>query len=153
LNPAERAHLEIDASWSLEQVAARVCTLLDEAGISVVRSGGAVVSIYSENAYESYVLDFVPTGLARRVDRVMESMGFAKQHRPWVHPRSRHWVEFPSGPVAIGEEVIRAFAERPSAVGTLRLLRPTECVPAKRNLDLRLRRHTRGHSGRHAALP
>ena len=76
-------------------------------------SGGAAVSIYSDNEYESYDLDFVPTGLARRVDRTMEALGFARRQRHWVHPENPYWVEFPSGPVAIGEEVIHEFAVKP----------------------------------------
>ena len=122
------AKSEIRKSSSLEQVATIVSTALEEGGISVVLSGGAVVSIYSDNEYESYDLDFVPTGLARRVDRVMESLGFEKQGRHWVHAKTRYWVEFPSGPVAIGEEVIHDFAERRNSAGVLRLLHPTECV-------------------------
>ena len=112
----------------LEKLAALVCTALDRHGISVVLSGGAVVSIYSDGEYVSYDLDFIPTGLARKVDRAMQSLGFEKQQRHWRHPRSRYWVEFPAGPVAIGEEQIHEFAERESQTGTLRLLHPTECV-------------------------
>jgi len=118
----------IHEQMSLEEVAALVCTTLERHGISVVLSGGAVVSIYSDNEYVSYDLDFVPTGLARRVDTAMESLGFERNQRHWRHPRSAYWVEFPSGPVAIGEETIREFAEREGPTGVLRLLRPTECV-------------------------
>jgi hypothetical protein len=119
---------EIQEQMTLEEVAALVCTTLESHGISVVLSGGAVVSIYSNAEYVSYDLDFVPIGLARKVDRAMESLGFEKQQRHWRHPRSRYWVEFPAGPVAIGEETVHEFAERESATGMLRLLRPTECV-------------------------
>jgi hypothetical protein len=94
----------------------------------VVLSGGAVVSIYSDAEYVSYDLDFIPIGLARKVDGAMESLGFVKRQRHWIHPDSRYWVEFPPGPVAIGEETIRTFGERESRTGTLRLLAPTECV-------------------------
>lgn len=119
---------EIDESMPLEEVAALVCSTLDHHGISVVLSGGSVVSIYSNAEYVSYDLDFIPIGLARRVDRAMESLGFVKQQRYWRHPTSQYWVEFPTGPVAIGEETIRDFAEHETATGVLRLLHPTECV-------------------------
>jgi hypothetical protein len=89
---------EIDESMPLEEVAALVCTTLDRHGISVALSGGAVVSIYSDDEYVSHDLDFVPTGLARKVDDAMRSLGFAKEGRRWRHPRSRFWVEFPAGP-------------------------------------------------------
>jgi hypothetical protein len=118
----------IDEDTSLEELAALVCTTLEAHGISVVLSGGAVVSIYSDAEYVSYDLDFIPIGLARKVDGAMESLGFEKRQRHWTHPRSRYWVEFPPGPVAIGEETIRDFAERETRTGTLRLLAPTECV-------------------------
>ncbi len=113
---------------TLEQLATLVCSALSAADISVVLSGGAAVSIYSDNEYESYDLDFIPIGLARRVDHAMKTLGFAKEGRHWRHPNNAYFVEFPSGPVAIGEEVIHDFAERRSAEGVLRILRPTECV-------------------------
>lgn len=122
------AEHRIDENTSLEDLAASVCTTLEAHGISVVLSGGAVVSIYSDAEYVSDDLDFIPIGLARKVDGAMKSLGFEKQQRHWTHPRSRYWVEFPPGPVAIGEETIRNFAARETRAGTLRLLAPTECV-------------------------
>lgn len=118
----------ISRDHAREEVAALVCEALDRAGIPVVLSGGAVVSIYSDNAYESFDLDFVRHGVARRVDAVMEELGFRRQGRHWVHPSSAFWVEFPPGPVQVGESVVRHFAELRTRLGTLRLLAPTECV-------------------------
>jgi hypothetical protein len=119
---------KISKGSSLEEIATLVCSHLEADGISVVLSGGAAVSIYSDNEYESYDLDFIPIGLARRVDRTMEALGFVRQQRHWVHPRNPYWVEFPAGPVAIGDEVIHDFAERHNPAGVLRILHPTECV-------------------------
>jgi hypothetical protein len=118
----------IGPNLSREETAALVCDALDRAGIPVVLSGGAVVSIYSENEYESFDLDFVRTGLSRKVDEVMTGLGFEKAERHWTHPESRYWVEFPPGPVQVGDSVVTEFAERRTPVGTLRLLMPTECV-------------------------
>ena len=128
MSPARKPAVEINEDSSLEEIATLVCSRLEADGISVVLSGGAAVSIYSENAYESYDLDFIPIGLARRVDRTMEALGFKKQQRHWVHPQNSYWVEFPAGPVTIGEEVIHDFAERHGPSGTLRILHPTDCV-------------------------
>lgn len=66
---------DIDAHTTLERLATIVCQVLSEHDISVVLSGGAAVSIYSENDYESYDLDFVPIGPARREDQAMLSLG------------------------------------------------------------------------------
>lgn len=64
---------------SLEDLAALVCTTLEAHGLSVVLSGDAVVSIYSGAEYVSYDLDFIPIGLARKVDTAMDSLGFEKK--------------------------------------------------------------------------
>jgi hypothetical protein len=113
---------------SCEELAALVCDTLERHGIRVALSGGAVVSIYSDGDYVSYDLDFVPTGLARRVDAAMEELGFRQQGRHWRHPDTRYWVEFPPGPVQVGGAVVTDFAERSTRLGVLRLLGPTECV-------------------------
>lgn len=118
----------VHASLSREEIAALVCDALDQAGVSVVLCGGAVVSIYSDNEYESFDLDFIGIGLARKVDEVMAGLGFAKSGRHWSHPDTRFWVEFPPGPVQVGDAIVTEFAERLTAVGRLRLLMPTECV-------------------------
>lgn len=112
-----------------EQLAALVCATLDRHGVQVVLSGGGAAAIYAPNPYESMDLDFVPIGLPRRVDAAMRELGFAKEHgRHWTHPETAFWVEFPPGPVQVGDEVIHHFAERHTAHGTLRILTPTDCV-------------------------
>ena len=93
----------IRRSLTREQVAALVCSTLERHGVEVVLTGGAVVSIYSDNEYESDDLDFVQTGLARKVAPAMEELGFERRGRHWVHPNSAYWVEFPPGPVHVGE--------------------------------------------------
>jgi hypothetical protein len=119
---------EVHRKLNLEEVAALVCATLDRHGVNVVLSGGSVVSLYAHNEYASFDLDFVRTGLAVKVDAAMQELGFEKKGRHWTHPRSDYWVEFPAGPVAVGDEVVTEFAERRTAHGVLRLLAPTECV-------------------------
>ncbi|MFQ5791015.1 MAG: hypothetical protein ACE5JI_11145 [Acidobacteriota bacterium] len=111
-----------------EEVAALVCTTLERHGIRVALSGGAVVSIYSENEYESYDLDFIVMGLAKKTTAAMEELGFHKRGRHWRHPDTPFWVELPPGPVQVGDTVVTEFAERVTRFGALRLLTPTECV-------------------------
>jgi hypothetical protein len=119
---------QITPAMSREEVAALVCQTLSDGGVSVVLSGGSVVSIYSNNEFESFDLDFIRTGLPQKVDGALKGLGFSKDGRHWKHPNTRFWVEFPAGPVAIGDTVIRDFAERKTPFGVLRLLGPTECV-------------------------
>jgi hypothetical protein len=58
----------------------------------------------------------------------MEELGFGKEGRHWTHPRSKFFVEFPPGPVQVGDAIVSEFAERSTRLGVLRLLPPTECV-------------------------
>jgi len=111
-----------------EEVGALVCSALEGEGIEVVLSGGAVVSIYTDNAYESFDLDFIQTGLSRKVEPTMKQLGFRKEARYWKHPDTRFWVEFPPGPVQIGDDIVRVFSKRSTGFGDLRLLTPTDCV-------------------------
>ena len=110
------------------EIGALVCEALGRAGILVVLSGGAVVSIYSDNEYESFDLDFVQRGVARKVDAVMAELGFHKQDRHWTHTESPFWIEFLPGPAQVGDLVVGNFAKLQTSVGTLHLLTPTESV-------------------------
>lgn len=69
---------EITKTSSIEKVAAIVCDALLAAGMDVVLTGGAVVSIYTQNEYESYDLDFILMSWNKNVDPVMEKLGFKK---------------------------------------------------------------------------
>ena len=111
-----------------EEVAAVVSSTLEQHGIEVVLSGGAVVSIYSENEYESYDLDFILTGLAKKTAPAMGKLGFHKEGRHWRHPDSPYWVEFLPGPVQVGDVVVTEFRERSTQLGVVRMLAPTDCV-------------------------
>lgn len=113
---------------ALEDLAALICSTLERYEVRVVLSSGSVVTIYSNNAYQSHDLDFIQTGLARRTDAAMEELGFARQGRHWVHSQTPYLVEFPPGPVQVGDTIVTEFAELPTRLGVLRLLAPTDCV-------------------------
>lgn len=112
-----------------EQLAALVCSALGRHGVAVVLSGGGAAAIYAPNPYESMDLDFIPIGLSRRVDATMLELGFRKEGgRHWTHPETAFGIEFPPGPVQVGDEVVHEFAERHTSHGTLRILTATDCV-------------------------
>ncbi len=107
-----------------------VAGTLRDHGIDVVLTGGACVTIYSENRYQSYDLDFIDNqGNARKQIRVaLESVGFKEENRYFVHPDTDYFVEFPAGPLAVGDEPIREIAILEFSTGALHLISPTECV-------------------------
>ncbi len=104
---------------------------LEGAGIRSVLVGGAVVSIYTEGLYRSGDLDLVPDDAGRtRLVEELARIGFeSSRSRYYKHPSCPHlFLEFPRGPVEIGEEFPVVPAEIEVEGRTLRLLSPTDSV-------------------------
>lgn len=104
---------------------------LEGAGVRSVLVGGAVVAIYTEGLYRSGDLDLVPDDFSRdRLEDVLAQIGFLPSHsRYFKHPECPHlFLEFPRGPVEIGEEYPVVPAEVEVDGRTLRLLSPTDCI-------------------------
>lgn len=99
-------------------------------GIDAVLVGGAVVSIYSNGAYESGDLDFIVQNLMKdRLPEIMEEIGFKRKGRHYVHPECKHlFVEFPSGPLGIGEDYSIEPIERDEKGQHFKILSPTDCI-------------------------
>ena len=62
--------------------------------------------MWSENAYLSDDIDLIPLGInsRRKIRKVMFDLGFFEKNRYFVHPDHVLWVEFPAGPLGVGEE-------------------------------------------------
>ena len=103
---------------------------LREKGIEVILSGGAAVAIYSNNLYVSKDLDLINIyGVNRRKIRdVMIATSFYEEGRYFRHPDSQFFVEFPPGPLAIGQESVKQTVEKKFSTGTLKVISPTDCV-------------------------
>jgi hypothetical protein len=112
------------------EVAGLVGEHLSKRGINVVLSGGACVAYYSQGKYVSMDLDFVNAGFAKR-DRIktaMEEIGFVEESRYFRHPDTKYLVEFPPGPLGVGEEQVRQIIDVKASTGTVRMISPTDCV-------------------------
>lgn len=104
---------------------------LEGEGIRSVLVGGAVVAIYTEGLYRSGDLDIVPDDLGRSLlTEALLKIGFVPtKSRYFKHPECRHlFLEFPRGPVEIGEQYPVIPAEIQIDGRTLRLLSPTDSV-------------------------
>jgi hypothetical protein len=112
------------------EVAAYVQSHLLKKGITVILSGGATVSIYTSNKYVSADIDLVNVNFAHRKDikAAMEEIGFHEESRYFTHPDTVHIVEFPPGPLSIGDDPIKDIAEIKLTTGVLRVISPTESV-------------------------
>ena len=115
---------------AIGEVAAYVAEHLRQCGINVVLTGGSCVTIYTDNRYQSYDLDFIEEGRAgrKKISLVLKKIGFKERDRYFTHPDTPFFVEFPAGPLAIGDEPIHDVAQLEYATGTLRLLTCTDCV-------------------------
>ena len=80
---------------------------LRRSGIRAVLTGGACADLYAEGAGVSFDADFILGGEVRRedLDRALASVGFTRKRDRYVHPRLRFHVEFPAGPLGIGQDV------------------------------------------------
>ncbi len=115
---------------SIGELAAFVCSHLQNHGIEVVLTGGGCVEIYSSGKYFSFDLDFienVPVG-GRKLGKVMAEIQFFRKNRYFVHPDTRYFIEFPVGPLAVGSERPIEISVLEYETGTLRALSPTDCV-------------------------
>lgn len=113
----------------IKDAAAAVSAHLNSKGIEASLVGGACVSIYSDNAYESFDLDFVSHEPHKRIEGALAEIGFIRtEGRHFDHPDCRYYVEFVSPPVAIGDEVIKTLKRLQTPFGLLTLLSPTDCV-------------------------
>jgi hypothetical protein len=112
------------------ELGAYVQSHLRERGIEVVLSGGAVVAIYTSGKYVSGDLDFVNRYAIKRsmITIAMEELGFNEVGRHFEHPETEFFVEFPPGPLAIGESYAIELHELELDTGRLVLISPTECV-------------------------
>jgi hypothetical protein len=88
------------------ETAAAVATALMEAGFQAVLTGGGCASIYTRGIFQSVDLDFIlQTGTVQRdLDRAMEAAGFERRANQYFHTRSPFYVEFPPGPLSIGDD-------------------------------------------------
>ena len=112
------------------EVAAYVQSHLRKHNILVTLSGGAAVSIYTVNRYISADVDLVEDTYADRntIKTAMEEIGFREKNRYFTHPDTQHIIEFPSGPLTVGNEPIKRIKEIRYDTGILRVISPTDCV-------------------------
>ena len=118
------------ADMSVEELAGLVCETLANVGVTTTLTGGACVAIWSEGKYVSRDLDFIEEGPVsrRKVKGALAVIGFKEKDRYFIHPETEFYLEFPTGPLTVGDERVYEVATRHTGAGHLRLLTPTDCV-------------------------
>lgn len=99
--------MSIDLLTPLAEVAVTVGDALRRHGVRGVLTGGACASLHSGGSYVSRDVDYVLPSETRAadVDAALLTIGFHREGNRYVHPRCRFFVEFPAGPLAIGQDM------------------------------------------------
>ena len=115
---------------SQAEIAAYVQNHLKRTGIDVVLSGGAAVGIYSNGDYITKDVDLVNALFAgrKKIDKAMGEIGFSSIGRHYEHPNSEHIIEFPAGPLHVGDGKVKNISKLKYETGILRVISPTDCV-------------------------
>ncbi len=122
-----RANLSPDLrNISLSDFAGFISSVLRQRNIEAILVGGACVTIYSRNRYQSSDLDFVTYHPLKAISEVLLDLGFERKNRYFIRRDCPWFLDFVSPPVAIGREPITAFHEKKSPLGTIRMLRPED---------------------------
>ncbi len=120
--------IKINKKMSLKDFAIFVASKLKEAKIDVILTGGAVVSIYTNNKYQSHDLDFLSATEHKVIKKVMQEMGFQNQGKDFLHSNTEFTVEFPGYNLVIGDVAMKPEGKIKARNFTLKLLSPTQCV-------------------------
>ena len=117
------------SSLSLKDLAITISDYLGRNGIDVVLTGGACVSIYTNNKYMSYDLDYVfISGDHKKTKELLGQIGFYPEDRYFKHMDTEYFLDFVPPPLSVGSEPVKEIAEINKNNKTLRLLSPTDCV-------------------------
>lgn len=111
---------------SMGELAAYVCPHLKTHGIDVVLSGGGCVTLYSSGKHVSFDLDFIERlSLGRRrLKSVLAAIGFEERDKYFRHPDTEYLLEFPAGPLAVGDEPPQEIRILKFSTGELTALLP-----------------------------
>ena len=116
----------IRPSSTLTEIAFSVCTALHSAGYTVVMTGGSAATFYAPRAYLSDDIDFVITLKGTGGEEALEHLGYHRKGDYYVHASSRFPIEFPPGPLAIGDDFVDSWKTFRRKRQLLHVLSPTD---------------------------
>lgn len=121
---------EISSSTTLTELAFIVCTALDRCGTQAILSGGAAAAYYAPNVVASHDLDFILTfGGGAEASLALQELGFeVRPERHYAHPKTLFTLEFPPGPLMVGDAVISSWETVRREGNLLHIITPTDSV-------------------------
>ena len=117
-------------NMTMPELASYVCSKLEENNIEVVLSGGSCVEIYSRGDYTSYDIDLINryNDTFFKIKSTMEALGFEEEGKYFVFKDTQFYIEFPSGPLGVGDAPVEKIEEISTKYGILKLLTATDCI-------------------------
>lgn len=114
----------------MKEVAFIVCTALARQKITAVLTGGSAATVYAPKAYQSRDMDFILHwhGEATGGAAELAALGYTERGQTWYHKDSSFTLEFPKGPLAVGDDLIKVWDTLHSGDLLLHILTPTDCV-------------------------
>lgn len=113
----------------IKELAALTSERLRQRGVNSILVGGACVSIYTKNKYQSFDLDFVTHATIKKVSSILDELGFQRESsRHFIHPECPFFIEFVAPPAAVGNEPLKGEKNIKTKLGTLVLMTPTDSV-------------------------
>ena len=121
--------MKISKAMKRKEFAAAVVGQLKKHNISCVLVGGACVSIYTDEKHASHDLDFISPYSHEAIAKALAELGFQKEGRYFTHPQTKLYVEFPSGPIAIGNQLpVKPEGQMKVKNTIVTMFSPTQCV-------------------------
>ena len=113
--------MKLTRTSTLPEVAVAVGAHLASHGIRAVLTGGACVAIHT-GTYASNDADFVLQSSVsqRSLDETLAKLGFVRNGAEYVHPDIVFSIEFPPGPLSIGDDL--DVVPEPLTVGRVKTL-------------------------------
>ena len=91
---------------TLREVVQAISASLRRHRIEAILTGGACASLHSKGDYLSHDLDYIIRNVVTRtqLEQAMLAVGFARTGAEYRHAEVPFFVEFPKGPLAIGDD-------------------------------------------------
>ncbi len=120
----------ITKASSLEDVCFAVCTALQRVGTVAVLTGGSAATYYAPESYQSGDADFIIrfSSDRARAGATMRKLGYREVGGTYHHSKNIFTVEFPPGPLAIGDDLVRSYDTVKRVDEVLYVLSRTDCV-------------------------